>query len=189
MNNADIERRLENLLRIGTISAVNHQERLVKVSTGKLITQWLAWPADIGNNYIRWRPLRLNTQVIIACISGDPAQASIIGMLYSNDLNSPRVDDHIDVIQFNDGSHIQYDSQVHKLTLKCVGDVLVDTPETTFTGTVTVNGHVTYKDGLTGTGNAKVDGDVIASDVSLIKHPHNGNLGTPTSLPIKTPQG
>jgi phage baseplate assembly protein V len=125
MNNADIERRLENLLRIGTISAVNHQDKLVKVSTGKLVTQWLPWPADIGKNYIRWRPLRLNTQVILACISGDPAQATIIGTLYSNDLTPLSCDPNIDVIAFDDGSFIEHHQGNKTLKLHSAGDFII----------------------------------------------------------------
>ena len=71
MNTSDLERLIQNLIRIGTIYAVDESARKIKVTSGKLVTQWLDWPAEEGRNYKRWRPLRLNTQVILASPGGD----------------------------------------------------------------------------------------------------------------------
>lgn len=40
---ADLRRRLSNLLRIGTISAVNYKEAVARVKIGDLETTWLPW--------------------------------------------------------------------------------------------------------------------------------------------------
>ncbi len=80
---AELFRRFENLIRIGTIADVDYQGKRLRVKSGELLTDWLPWPAEIGRNFKHWRPLRDNTQVVLACPSGDPAQALIISMLYS----------------------------------------------------------------------------------------------------------
>lgn len=72
--------------------------------------------------------------------------------------------------------------------------VTIDTPQTTVTGNMLVEGMLTYVSGLTGsggsstavlTGNVVVDGEVTANGVNLSTHTHggvdtgNGNTATP----------
>lgn len=110
MDTAEINRRIENLLRLGTIHEVDHQTYRLRVKTGDLITDWLPWPADIGHNYKRWRPLRVGTQVILGSISGECEQALIIGMLYTQSLDPPSTDEDKDLIMFDDGSSLEHRS-------------------------------------------------------------------------------
>lgn len=202
MNTAELNRRIENLLRLGTIAEVDHAARKIRIKTGTLTTTWLPWPADIGRNYKRWRPLRVGTQVLIACISGDPAQAQIIGTLYTDNVNSPSTDENIDLIQFDDGTQLQYDSNSHHLSADCVGTVLIkspstvtiDAPDTNIKGKLTVDGLLTYKGGMAGSGGTgataviegdiEIDqGDVTADGVTLKGHTHTGDSGGQTSEP------
>ncbi|EPJ56351.1 MAG: hypothetical protein OFPI_00180 [Osedax symbiont Rs2] len=125
MNTADLARLIENLIRIGTIAVVDHGARKLKVKSGNLLTNWLDWPADIGRNYKRWRPLRLGTQVILTCPAGDPAQAMIIGMLYSNGRESPSIDPNIDLIAFDDGSYLEHHQGNKTLKLHSAGDLTI----------------------------------------------------------------
>jgi phage baseplate assembly protein V len=135
MNIAELNRQLENLIRIGTIAVVDHAARKLKVKSGNLLSNWLDWPADIGRNYKRWRPLRLNTQVILSCPAGDPAQAMIIGMLYSNDFPAPSTDPDIDLIAFNNGSFIEYHHTNKTVKLHSAGDF-----DITAVGNIKING-------------------------------------------------
>lgn len=142
-NTADINRRLENLIRLGTIAEVDEAARRLRVNTGALTTDWLPWPAEIGRNYKRWRPLRVGTQVILGSISGDPAQALILGILYTDSLNSPSTDPAIDMIAFNDGTVVQHNSSTHKTTLSSAGDVAIHAAgnlSLTAAGNITING-------------------------------------------------
>ena len=122
---SDLFRRFENLIRIGTIAELDHAARKIRVQSGELLTTWLPYPAEIGNNYKRWQPLRLGTQVVLACPSGDPSQALIISILYSNDIEPPSTDENLDVVEFVDGTKIEYNSQTNTLSIDCAGDVAV----------------------------------------------------------------
>ena len=51
--------------------------------------------------------------------------------------------------------------------------VTVDSPSTTVTGQLLVQGALTYQSGLTGTGSANITGDVIADGISLKNHTHS----------------
>ncbi len=125
MNTADLARLIENLIRIGTIAVVDHSACKLKVQSGNLLTNWLDWPADIGRNYKHWRPLRLGTQVILSCPGGDPAQALIIGMLYSDAQSTPNTDPDIDQITFDDGSFIEHNQNAKTLKFHSAGDLTI----------------------------------------------------------------
>jgi phage baseplate assembly protein V len=199
MNTADLNRRIESLIRLGTIDQVDHAARKLRVKTGGLLTGWLPWPAEVGRNYRRWRPLRTGTQVVLACPSGDPAQAVIIQILYTSALDAPSTSPDIDLIKFDDGTVIQYDSSSHHLTADCVGNVTVktptlvtiDSPQTTVKGKLTVEGLLTYLAGMAGSGgsgsaaaiqgNVKITGgDLTADGISLKSHTHPGDSGGTT---------
>lgn len=49
---ADLRRRLSNLLRIGTISAVNYKEAVARVKIGDLETTWLPWLLRDGDDKV-----------------------------------------------------------------------------------------------------------------------------------------
>ena len=125
-NTAQLFRRFENLIRIGTIADVDYQGKRLRVKSGELLTDWLPWPAEIGRNFKRWRPLRDNTQVVLACPSGDPAQALIISMLYSRQLDAPSTDQAIDLIQFDDGTELYYDSNAHHMQINVAGSMTIN---------------------------------------------------------------
>lgn len=121
----DMARKLANLIGLGTIAEVDPSFARVKADINGRLTGWLPHPADIGNNYRAWRPLRVGTQVIVACPAGDPANAVIIGILYSAALPPPADTADIDVVAFNDGTTLRYDSGAKVLTVISAGDVQV----------------------------------------------------------------
>jgi phage baseplate assembly protein V len=135
MNTADLNRRIESLIRLGTIAQVDHGARKLRVQTGGLLTGWLPWPAEVGRNYRRWRPLRTGTQVVLACPSGDPAQAVVIGVLYTVALDAPSTDPDVDLILFDDGSRIEHNASSGRLTIHAAGDLHL-----TAAGSIVING-------------------------------------------------
>ncbi|MBC7907034.1 MAG: phage baseplate assembly protein V [Rhodospirillaceae bacterium] len=157
---ADKNRTIENLLSIGTIAAVDYGAvpPQVCLDIAGRTTGWMPVPADIGRNFRRWRPLRVGTQVLAACLSGDPAQAIIIQIMYTTagatPLPPPEVGEAVDVIQWDDGTLIRYDSAAHKMRVLSVGDLSLEAPN----GTIVVDGKNlvlrTGEDGYFHTDNA-----------------------------------
>jgi phage baseplate assembly protein V len=152
-NSADMPRQLDNLVQVTTITSVDHANKKLRVQLGDEESAELAWPADQGANYTRWKPLKVGQQVIISSPSGDPAQAVITGELYSDAHDSPSVDPDIDLIQFTNGNLIEHNISTGKFRI--VGDIE-----------------------LTGTLTASVD--VVAGSISLIGHDHVKKVGRPT---------
>ena len=132
---AELERRLSTAVKIGTISAVDHSSKRIRVSAGGMTSAWLPWPAEAGRNYVRWRPLREGQQVVLVSPSGDLTQAVIAGMLYTSSISAPDDSADLDVILFDDGTRLEYDSGAHKLTASVSGSAEIET-ETELTATV-----------------------------------------------------
>lgn len=122
---SDLIRTFDNVICLGTIAAVDHAAAKVKLSLSGRETDWLPYPAEIGANFIRWRPLRAGTQVLAACPSGNPANAVIVQILYTAALPPPSTDGSVDLIQWDDGTLVRYDSAAKKMDVVSVGDVAV----------------------------------------------------------------
>ncbi|KZN57601.1 hypothetical protein N473_06900 [Pseudoalteromonas luteoviolacea CPMOR-1] len=152
---AELKRRFDNLLMVGAIHEVDLENKKLKVAVGELITGWLPWPADVAANYIRWRPLKPGIQCLIASPSGELTQAIIIQILYTTELDSPETADDMDVVIFNDGTEVRYDSTTSVLSIQCAGDINVSTHGD---ATATVAGALT----ATVTGDAAIDAANIA---------------------------
>ncbi len=132
---ADLHRRVANVAIVGTIAEVDHDRSRVRVDINGRLSDWLRWPADMGRNYRRWRPLRVGMQVGLTCPSGDPANACINAILHTSDLPPPETDPESDAVHYEDGTVHRYHSgaHAHLLDLRaCDGSarVLTGTAET-----------------------------------------------------------
>lgn len=200
MNSADLARRLDNLIRLGTVAAVDHAQALCRVRTGGLLTTWLPWFARRAGNTRTWCPPTVGEQVMVICPSGEVASGLVLTGLYTtaHDAPSHSADEH--VIDFPDGARICYDHAASNLTVTGIKTatvqasehVTVDCPENTITGnvlimgTLTVQDLLTYQNGLSGyggtTGNGNritgefthVEGDLSSNGIVLHTHTHTG---------------
>lgn len=120
---ADLFRRIENLISIGTISQIDHARNLGRIKIGELSTDFLPLPASIGHNFIAASPAAIGTQVVLLSPSGDLAQGVIVSYIYSNELPNPVSNSETDLIQFKDGSKIAYNSATSTLDI-IASDVL-----------------------------------------------------------------
>ena len=221
----DLERRLNNLLMIGTISAVDYGSARCRVAIGEIQTAWLKWFTTRASSDRSWWAPEVGEQVMVLSPSGELAAGTVLPAIYQSahpppgDRATHRIDD------YGDGTRVTYDRASSVLTVECVGDIVVenaksitintgttlditaggdamlkaptvtvDSPQSTFTGAVTIKGPLTYQGGMTGSGgsgpSATINGtvrvqggDVIADDTSLKQHDHEGDSGGVTSSP------
>lgn len=79
----ELDRRLANIMRPGTITEVDHDKGLAKVNAGGLKTTWLPWLEQAGS--IRsWSPPSVGQQVHVLSPSGEPGQGWIMAAGYSD---------------------------------------------------------------------------------------------------------
>ncbi|WP_237173050.1 Gp138 family membrane-puncturing spike protein [Paracandidimonas lactea] len=84
-----------------------------------------------------------------------------------------------------DNVTVQYGAGTLKIAPS--GDITIDAPSLTINAPTTVNGLLTYTQGMIGSGGtqtAQINGDVIANGVSLVHHKHPGDSGGTTGEPL-----
>ncbi|MBX9298771.1 phage baseplate assembly protein V [Chromobacterium vaccinii] len=166
MENADHSRRLESLIRFGTIAEVDHAARRVRVQSGGLTSNWLPWGARRAGQTRDWDPPTEGEQVVLLCPSGDPAGGVVLLALYSDAFDAPSSspDEHLRV--YPDGARILYNhatsaltvSGIKTATVQAAERVTLDAPETLITGNVTINGRMTVLGDVLAKAKATVSG-------------------------------
>lgn len=165
MNITDLLRRLENLIRFGTIAAVDHAAARCTVSTGGLSVPNLPWLAQRAGSSLDWDPPTVGEQCILFSPSGEPSQGIALVGLYSQQRPAPSNSATVRRRKYPDGAVIDYDHATHSLsaTLPAGGKAQLTAP-----GGVTILGNVDI------TGTVTVSADVVASGISLVTHKHGG---------------
>jgi len=184
MNITDLLRRLENLIRLGTIAAVDHQAARCTVSSGGLSIPNLPWLALRAGASSDWDPPTVGEQCILLSPSGEPAQGIALVGLYSQQRPAPSNSANLRRRKYPDGAVIDYDHATHQLTatLPAGGKARIIA-----TGGLYVVGPIIHEGDYTQTGNQSVTGlvtvseDVIAAGISLVNHVHGGVQGGPSN--------
>jgi phage baseplate assembly protein V len=204
---------------VGVIAQLDEANARVIVRAGGLTTDWLPWlTMRAGEDRTWWAP-EPGEQVLVLSPYGDPAQAVVLPAIYQEAHPAPGSVKTTSRVEFKDGAFVQYDREGHhyhldvpaggsitlhigsttllledgKTTLT-TPELLVDSPKSTFTGAVNVQGLLTYLAGMVGKGGsgatasiqgsvAVTGGDVTADGVSLKGHTHPGDSGGTTGAP------
>lgn len=189
----ELFRLIANLLRLGTVFAVDPSAVRVRVASGGLESAWLPWFERRAGTTTTWNPPTLGEQVLMLCPGGDLAAAIVLTGLPSESNPAPSSNAHEHVMQYPDGARTVYDHATSTLTvtgvrtvcIEAADNILFDCPAATFTGRLTVQGLLTYQAGLSGT-NGKGNNTVISGDIQhkggqlasngvvLDKHSHGG---------------
>ncbi|MGN5592561.1 phage baseplate assembly protein V [Stutzerimonas nitrititolerans] len=165
MNITDMLRRLENLIRLGTIAAVDHAAARCTVQTGGLTVPNLPWLAQRAGTSSDWDPPTVGEQCILFSPSGEPALGVALVGLYSQQRPAPSNSANLRRRTYPDGAVIDYDHATSTLTATLPGG---GKAKLTAPGGVTILGDVDI------TGLVTVSEDVIAAGISLVTHKHGG---------------
>ncbi len=192
MHTPDIFRLLHNLLRFGTIAAVDHQRAQCRVKTGELTTDWLNWVTLAAGNTRTWQAPTLGEQVLLLSPGGELSAGVALCGLYCDSYGAPSHEASLHLMQYPDGAVLAYDHAQHTLqvnlpdsgaiTLNTPGTITLNAPHTVCTGHLTVQGQLSYAGGLVGKGGegAQIEGslhasgDIQAGGLSLAHHRHGG---------------
>lgn len=206
--NADINRRLENLIRFGTIKTVNPSKPipLVTVDLDDIVTPEIRFFNARSGDDSTWDPPSLDEEVMVISPCGEIGPTSVVFYgLYNNDHPAPSDDLNKKIRVFADGCVIAYDISAHQLSaiLPSGGKAIVTANGgITVNGDTTINGNLQINGSTAMTGNNTVGGsqlvqgsshstgafsteaDVKAGSISLKEHKHPGDSGGTTGGPI-----
>lgn len=196
----EMDRRLANILRYGTIAQIDEAGGLVKVDIGELVTDWLRWGEQRAGAGVRtWTPPEIGEQVMVFSPGGELSQGivgySIYQTLYPQN-GSLKTKYRVD---YADGAYLEYDRVGHhwhvdvpaagSITLHIGGTTLllqngqatlttpllvVDAPQSTFTGNVLIEGGLTVEGTSVAQGDTQVQA-ITSRGVNISNtHTHGG---------------
>lgn len=160
MDLAELSRRLENVIRFGTILEVDHASTRCRVKSGKLDTNWLRWFEARAGETKTWNPPTVGEQCVIFSPSGEVENGMVFYGAPSDVIDTPSHDPVKHIVKLPDGATFTYDHAASHLEITgiktatiCASDSITnDTPLTHCTGRLTVDDLLTYGNGIAGTG-------------------------------------
>lgn len=195
MEKAELPRRIESLIRLGVIVAVDHAAARCRVQSGELTTDWLPWFAARAGTTRVWDPPTFDEQCVVFCPSGDPAAGFVLLGVFSdsNPAPSSSADEYLTV--FPDGATVRYNHAsgamaidgIKTMTISASESITLDAPQTTSTGKHTIKGLLSYLAGLAGIGGGAgtsitgpithSGGDLSSNGIVLHTHRHPETQG------------
>lgn len=174
----EILRRLENLVRAGTVEAVSTgKPARCRIRCGGLLTNWIPWVAGRagGEAGAMWWPPTVGEQVLMFAPGGDLLNAVALPGAYSD--QNPQASDNPKLFRmdFGGAGYMSHDAEGGLLKLEAIGSIVLAVMSSSITiteseitmaaggGTLVINGE-----GVT------ASPDVLAQGISLVKHVHPG---------------
>jgi len=173
----ELDRRISNLIRIGTIDQADYEAAKVRVRAGDMLTCWIPWLTLRAGLDVNWHAPEVGEQVLVLSPSGELNQAVVLAGLFQTAYPQPVNTKEKHHAKYKDGAVIEYDRAEHHLKAILPAGATV---ELIADGGIAVTGNIT----LTGTLTASVD--VIADGISLHNHKHGGVQigGSQTGEPV-----
>ncbi|MBR0573353.1 MULTISPECIES: phage baseplate assembly protein V [Pasteurellaceae] len=176
---SDLSRRLEHIVRLGTIEKVDLKKALVRVKTGDILTDWLPILSLRAGTTRTWSPPTKGEQCIVLSASGEMTTAVVLYGIYASNAPSTNGDEHL--IEFEDGAICKYNQKTHRLEMTGIAtayiqaskSVTADTPYFECTGDAHIGGKLTVGSTI------KAGGDISSDKYTLNTHYH-----TPVVPPI-----
>ncbi|NYT62364.1 phage baseplate assembly protein V [Alcaligenaceae bacterium] len=159
----DLERRLANMVKMGTVVAANYTDGKARVLCDDFTTDWLPWKTRRAGGDIDWWAPEIGEQVEVLSPSGLTEGAWIGAALYSDQFSEPEASPDRHTVRYKNGDSIIHDrtdgsyviNLLGPVTINAGGPALIKTPHATIeaqdtdcTGNLTVDGKITGKGGM-----------------------------------------
>lgn len=199
---SEIDRRLGNVVRMGTIAELDQANARVKVDLGDVTTDWLPWVTARAGATRTWSAPRPGEQVLVLAPSGELEQGAVLPSIFQDDHPAPAGTQDVEHTVYPDGTTVDYNSATHTLTVTvaAAGNVVINcknatvnaetrvelvTPLVHCTQALTVDGLITGKGGMaiSGGSGATVNGDFKAQGGAFTHNSKNvGSTHTHTGV-------
>ena len=172
----DVPRILSNLIRYGTVAAVQVDPPRVRVAIGSLLTQPLPWCTARAGTVSWWSPPSVGEQVVVFSPHGDLAAGFVLPALHADHAPPPDGATRSNtMLAFADGARLSYDPDRHALTVSLPSggtNALTAPAGVSIDGNVRITGDLAIDGTAHASGDVTSDGDVRAGTISLTNHSH-----------------
>ncbi len=159
---AETFRRIANLVAIGTVTQSRSVDgvSLCRVKIGDRVTDFLPYMQHSSSFKKRAVPVREGEQVVVLHPFGDGDFGIVIGSIFNKASKEPAgYSDTKEVIEFEDGTRISYDSATSTLDLSAVGSVnVVCDSASVQAGSISITATTSHSGDVTIDGNISVSG-------------------------------
>lgn len=123
---AELLRKLGNIAAVGTISEVVEAKALVRVTLLDRVTDFLPVLMFANSFKKHFMPLRVGEQVIVISPYGEASSGFVIRGIFNRGCREPELaNDTTEVIEFEDGTVVMYDTKAKHLFMNAVGDITI----------------------------------------------------------------
>jgi phage baseplate assembly protein V len=175
MQTNELYRLILNLVRKGTILAVDHDKGLCRVESGDMQTNWINWLTLAAGETTAWNPPTVGELVLLLCPGGDAAEGVALRGINTDEIPPPSNKPTTHTMKYPDGAVIEYDHQAHTLDIKLPGSALVR---------IVSASAVNIKTAI-----ANVDGSIKASGNITAGTGASGSFTTPTGQVVTVMDG
>src|SRR5471032_1553647 len=113
----DIMRLLNNLVRIGIVTAIDLENARCRVTTGNNITAWLPWMTSRAGRTRSWWAPSVGEQVLLLSMGGELTTAFVLPAIFSDANPAPSASADAVHLSFPDGAVIEYEPATSALTV------------------------------------------------------------------------
>jgi phage baseplate assembly protein V len=114
---AETERILANLIRIGVVTELDDTKARVKVRTGGIVTDWLPWLTHRASEDRSWWAPEPGEQVVVLSPYGDQSQAVVMPAIYQTAYPATADKRTIRRTIYQDGTVVEYDREAHVMNI------------------------------------------------------------------------
>ena len=123
----EIVRRLENLVRMGTVEQVRHgAPARCRVRAGELLTNWVPWIALRAGGSAkgrRWSPPAVGEQCLLLAPGGDLGNAVALPGIYSDAMPQGSVAEDMDRTDWSATDYMEHDRATGRLVIDCAQEI------------------------------------------------------------------
>lgn len=117
MSNArlgELERRLSNTIRPGTVLEADYEKARIRVTMGDNTSAWLPWLTSRAGEDRTWHAPEVGEQVIVMAPGGELSAGYVMpGGIYKNDYPANGDKPEISRTTYKDGAILEYDREAH----------------------------------------------------------------------------
>ncbi|MBD6945703.1 phage baseplate assembly protein V [Vibrio parahaemolyticus] len=160
----ELKRRLNNMIKVGKVSAWSDDHKRIKVKFGDNETPLIKWFSACAGDVAEYRLPSIGEQAVLLNVGGGDNSTTSIALIGVPSDQFPLPTNNPDEILrvYPDGTRVCYDKKKHKLDVKVAGEANIQVDKS---ATVNVDGAATVnvggKTAVTSGGNATVDAPKI----------------------------
>lgn len=121
----DLNARIANLIRIGTVAEVDYSKARARIDLGQSKTNWLPWLTMSAGQTNSWLAPDIGEQVVILSPSGQVNQGVVINGLYHNNTPPPSQSPDEFLVKFGDGTEVSHNPEDKQTSIRSTGQVSI----------------------------------------------------------------